>query len=91
MTHVSHGWISRYDSLRVIDVYAARGDESPGLGLLEDADIRRLVRTKKYTRFSQTSSPSLHFTYNLNSAPLCIRTKPLAHLSSRARGYGKPP
>jgi len=46
MTHMSHGWISRYDSLRVIEVYVARGDESPGLGLWEDAYIRRLVPTK---------------------------------------------
>jgi len=33
MTHRSHRWISRYDSLRVIEVYIARGDELPGLGL----------------------------------------------------------
>jgi len=30
MTHVSHRWISRYDSLRVIEVYVAQGDKSPG-------------------------------------------------------------
>jgi len=47
MTHMSHRWISRYDSLRVIEVYVARGDESPGLGLWEDAYIRRLVPTKR--------------------------------------------
>jgi len=47
MTHVSHGWISRYDSLRVIEVYVAQGDELPGLGLWEDAYIRRLVPTKR--------------------------------------------
>jgi len=46
MTHMSHRWISRYDSLRVIEVYVARGDESPGLGLWGDAYIRRLVPTK---------------------------------------------
>ena len=33
ITPMSHRWISRYDSLRVIEVYVARGDESPGLGL----------------------------------------------------------
>ena len=33
MTHISHQWISRYDSLRVIEVYVAQGDEGPGLGL----------------------------------------------------------
>jgi len=33
MTHMSNRWISRYDSLQVIEVYVARGDESPGLGL----------------------------------------------------------
>jgi len=33
MTPMSHQWISRYDSLRVIEVYVERGDESPGLGL----------------------------------------------------------
>ena len=33
MTHMSHGWISRYDSLRVVEVYVAQGDESPGIGL----------------------------------------------------------
>jgi len=33
MTHMSHRWISSYDSLRVIEIYVARGDESPGLGL----------------------------------------------------------
>jgi len=33
MTHRSHRWISRYDSLRVIEVYVAQGDESPGIGL----------------------------------------------------------
>ena len=47
MTHMSHRWISRYDSLRVIEVYVARGDESPGLGLWEDAYIRHLVPTKR--------------------------------------------
>jgi len=47
MTHMSHRWISRYDSLRVIEVYVARGDESTGLGLWEDAYIRRLVPTKE--------------------------------------------
>jgi len=47
MTHVSHGWISRYDSLRVIDVYVARGDESTGLGLWEDSYIRRLIAIKE--------------------------------------------
>jgi len=47
MTHMSHRWISRYDSLRVIDVYVARGDESPWLGLWEDAYIRRLVPIKR--------------------------------------------
>ena len=46
MTHMSHRWISSYDSLRVIEVYVAQGDESPGLGLWEDAYIRRLVLTK---------------------------------------------
>jgi len=46
MTHVSHRWISRYDSLQVIEVNVAQGDESPGLGLGEDAYIRRLVPTK---------------------------------------------
>jgi len=46
MTHMSHRWISCYDSLRVIKVYVVRGDESPGLGLWEDAYIRRLVPTK---------------------------------------------
>jgi len=47
MTHVSNRWISHYDSLRVIKVYIAQGDESPGLGLWEDAYIRRLVPTKR--------------------------------------------
>jgi len=46
MTHMCHRWISHYDSLRVIEVYEARGDESAGLGLWEDAYIRRLVATK---------------------------------------------
>ena len=46
MTSMSHLWISRYDSLGVIEVYVARGDKSPGLGLGEDAYIRRLVPTK---------------------------------------------
>ena len=46
ITHMSHRWISDYDSLRVIQVYVARGDESPGLGLWGDAYIRRLVPTK---------------------------------------------
>ena len=46
MTRMSHRWISRYDSLRVIEVCEARGDESPGLGLWEDAYIRRLVPTE---------------------------------------------
>jgi len=46
MTHVSHQWISCYDSLRVIEVYVARGDESPGLGLWGDAYVRRLVPTQ---------------------------------------------
>jgi len=32
MTHMSHRWISRYDSLQVIEVYIVRGDELPGLG-----------------------------------------------------------
>ena len=44
--HISHRWISCYDSLRVIELYVARGDESPGLGLWEDAYIRHLVPTK---------------------------------------------
>jgi len=47
MSHMSHGWISRYDSLRVIEGYVARGDESPGIGLWEDAYIRPLVPTKR--------------------------------------------
>jgi len=47
MTHMSHQWISRYDSIQVIEVYAAQGDESPGVGLWEDAYIRRLVPTKR--------------------------------------------
>ena len=42
-------------------------------------------------RFSQTSSPLLHFPYKLNSTPLCVRTKPLAQFSSPARRHGKPP
>jgi len=46
MSRVSHRWILRYDSLRVIEVYVVRGDESPGLGLWEDAYIRGLVPTK---------------------------------------------
>ena len=46
MTHMSHRRISRYDSLRVIEIYVARGDESPRLGLWEDAYIRRSVATK---------------------------------------------
>jgi len=29
--------------------------------------------------FSQTSSPPLHFTYNFNITPLCVRIKPTAH------------
>ena len=33
MTHMSYRWISRYDSIRVIEVYVAQGDESPELGL----------------------------------------------------------
>ena len=48
MTRVSHRWILGYDSVRVIEIYVAQGDESPGLGLWEDAYIRRLVRTKEY-------------------------------------------
>jgi len=47
MTHMSYRWISRYDSIGVIEVYVARGHESPGLGLWEDAYIRRLVPTKR--------------------------------------------
>ena len=47
MTHMSHPWISRYDSLGVIEVYIARGDKSQRLGLWEDAYIRRLVPTKR--------------------------------------------
>jgi len=47
MTPMSDQGISRYDSLRVIEVYVARGDESPGLGLWEDAYIRLLVPTKR--------------------------------------------
>jgi len=47
MTHVRKRWISHYDSLRVIEVYVVRGDESPGLGLWEDTYIRRLVPTKR--------------------------------------------
>jgi len=47
MTHMSHRWIARYDSLRVIEGYVVRGDESPGIGLWEDAYIRRLVPTKR--------------------------------------------
>jgi len=47
MTHVSYRWISHYDSLRGIEVYVAQGDESPGLGLWEDACIRHLVPTKR--------------------------------------------
>ena len=43
---MSYRWISRYDSGRVIEVYVARGDESIGLGLWEDAYIRCLVPTK---------------------------------------------
>jgi len=46
MTDVSHRWISRYDSLRVIEVYVSRDDQSSGLGLWEDVYIRRLVPTK---------------------------------------------
>jgi len=46
MTYVSYGWISQYDSLRVIEVYVVQGEESPGLELWEDACIRRLVQTK---------------------------------------------
>jgi len=30
ISHMSHGGISRYDSLRDIEIYVARGDESPG-------------------------------------------------------------
>jgi len=44
---MSHQGISRNDSLGVIETYVARGDESPGLGLWEDAYIRRLVPTKR--------------------------------------------
>ena len=47
MTHVSHRWVSRYDSLRVIEDYVARGDESPGLGLWDDAYIRNLGSPKE--------------------------------------------
>jgi len=47
MTHMSYRWISRSNSLGVIEVYVARGDELPGLGLWEDAYIRRLVPTKR--------------------------------------------
>jgi len=46
MTQMSHQWISGYDSLRVIEIYVAQGDELPGLGLWEDAYIRRLFPTK---------------------------------------------
>jgi len=47
MTHVSHRWILLYDSLRVIEDYVARGHESPGLGLWEDAYMRRLASTQR--------------------------------------------
>jgi len=47
MTHMSQLWISRYDSLRVIEIYVARGDESTRLGLWEEAYIRHLVPTKR--------------------------------------------
>jgi len=47
MTQVSHRWIARYDSLGVIEVCVAEGDESPWLGLWDDAYIRRLVPTKR--------------------------------------------
>jgi len=43
---MSHRWISHYNSLRVIEFYVARGDESPGLGLRADTYIRRLAPTK---------------------------------------------
>ena len=43
MTHMSHRWISGYDSLRVIEVYVVRGHESPGSGSWEDAYIKCLV------------------------------------------------
>jgi len=46
MSHMSHRWISRYDSLRVIEDYVARGDELLGIELWEDAYIRRWVPTK---------------------------------------------
>ena len=46
-THMSHRWISRYDSLWVLEVYVAWGDKSPGLGLWEDAYIRGLVQTQR--------------------------------------------
>ena len=69
MTNMSQRWIWRNDSLQVIEVYVARGDESPGLGLWEDAYIRRLVLSKGWARFSQTSSPPPHFTYNSQLYP----------------------
>ena len=42
-------------------------------------------------RFSQTSSPPPHFTYNLNFTPLCLRIKPRAHFSTLARSQGGSP
>jgi len=30
ISHMNYQWIWRYDSLRVIEVYVGRGDESPG-------------------------------------------------------------
>jgi len=47
MTHMRHRGISCYDPLRVIEVNVVRGDDSPGLGLWEDAYIGRLVPTKR--------------------------------------------
>jgi len=47
-------------------------------------------------RFSQTSSPTLHSTYNLNSTPPCVRIKPLSHffphlLVAMANPHNLPP
>jgi len=56
MTHMSHRWISLDDSLQVIEVYVARGDMSPGLGLWEDSYIRRLIPTKGWDTNHQTST-----------------------------------
>ena len=52
---------------------------------------KKRKKIKRYPRFSQTSSPLLHITYNLNFTPLCVRIKPTAHFPSSVHLYGGSP